>query len=209
MSTDVPKRRLRAPARRVLVVEAALEEFAARGYEGASMRRIGRAAGVSRTVLYDHFESKRALFAALVEAKQADLLSHLQEAMSGDAPTEDRMRAAADAFFGFAEREPSAWRLLFPAHAPVDPGAAADHRRLRAEANRLLAAMFAPNARRAGIDPAGPVGQAVFALQSSALRGAVRWWHAHPTVTREELVTATMALLWTGIGGLERERAVG
>jgi dTDP-4-dehydrorhamnose 3,5-epimerase-like enzyme len=48
------------------------------------------------------------------------------------------------------------------------------------------------------------VGQAIFVLQQSALHGIVRWWHAHPKVTREQLVTAVMGLMWTGIGGLER-----
>ena len=204
MPTEATKRRLRAPQRRTLIVQAALEEFASHGYEGASMGRIGTAAGVSRTVLYDHFADKRALFGALLADTHEALLAHLRERIAADAPMEERMRAAVDAFFAFAEAEPSAWRLLFPEHAPVDPDVAADHRRRRAESNRLLAALIAPDARRAGIEPASAVGQAIFALQQSALHGAVRWWHAHPDVEREQLVTAAMALLWTGIGGLER-----
>jgi AcrR family transcriptional regulator len=206
VSTDAPKRRLRAPARRALIVDAALEEFAAHGYERASMGRIARHAGVTRTVLYDHFPSKRALFVALLEDKHASLLAHLRDAILAEAPTEERMHASIDAFFAFAEREPLAWLLLFPNHAPVDPEAAADHRRLWSEANRLLAGMLAPDARRAGLDPRSPVGQAVFAIQQAALRGAVRWWHAHPDVTRAELVEAAMALLWTGVSGLEDAR---
>lgn len=200
MSTDAPKRRLHAAARRALIVDAALEEFAAHGYEGASMRSIGSRAGVTRTVLYDHFPSKRALFAALLEAKHADLLAHLRAALVGDAPAPERMRASLHAFFAFAEREPIAWRLLFPDRPPVDPDAAADHRRVRSEATRVLAAMLAPEARRAGVDPQSAVGQAIFALQQAALRGAVGWWHAHPDVTRDQLVEAAMALLWTGLG---------
>jgi AcrR family transcriptional regulator len=193
-----------AAERRALIVSAALEEFGAHGYEGSSMGRIGAAAGVSRTVLYDHFPHKRALFAALLKETHAALLAHLRERIAADAPMQERMRAAIDAFFAFAETQPSAWRLLFPDHAPVNPAVAADHRRQRAASNRLLADLIAPDAKRAGIEPASPVGQAIFALQQSALHGAVRWWHAHPRVTREQLVTAAMGLLWTGIGGLER-----
>jgi AcrR family transcriptional regulator len=204
MSTTAPKRRLRAPARRALIVEAALEEFATRGYEAASMGRIGRAAGVTRTVLYDHFPSKRALFVALLNAKQSALMKHLRDARVAEASMEERMRATIDAFFAFAEREPLAWRLLHPERPPADPEAAADQRRCRREANRLLAAMLAPDARRAGLDPKSPVGQAVFALQQSALHGAVRWWHSHPEVPRDELTTAAMHALWTGLGGLEQ-----
>ena len=204
MATDTTKRRLRAPQRRSLIVQAALEEFARHGYEGASMGRIGAAAGVSRTVLYDHFPHKRALFGALLHDTHAELLAHLRERIAVDAPLQERMRSATDAFFQFAETQPSAWRLLFPDHAPVDADVAADHHREGEQANRLLAAMLAPDAKRAGIEPTSTVGEAIFAIQQSALHGAVRWWHAHPDVAREELVTAAMGLMWTGIGGLER-----
>jgi AcrR family transcriptional regulator len=168
------------------------------------MRRIGAAADVARAVLYDHFPSKRALFAALLDAEQAELLSHLRAAIVADAATEQRMRATLDAFFAFAEGQPEAWRLLFPDRAPADPGAAEEHRRHRAESNRVLAGLLAPDAQRAGIDPAAPVAQAVFALQQAAVRGAVRWWRAHPEVTRADLVEAAMTALWTGVEGLER-----
>lgn len=209
VTVQAPRRRLPAAERRALIVDAALREFAEHGYDGASMGRIGRDAGVSRSVLYDYFVSKRALFSALLKETHAALLAHLRERIVADAPMEQRMRAAIDALFGFAEDQPAAWMLLFPEHAPIDPQVAADHRRERAASNRLLAELIAPDARRAGIEPSSAVGQAVFALQQSALHGAVRWWRAHPEATREQLVSAAMALMWTGIGGLEREETSG
>ena len=184
-------------------MDAALAEFAEHGYDDASMGRIGRAAGVTRTVLYDHFPSKRALFDALLADQQAAFVAEMRNARDPDAALRDRMRATMEAFFVFAEREPLAWRLLYPERPPVDPEAAADHRRHRAAANRLMAEMLAPDARRAGMDPGSPVAQAVWALQQSALHGAVRWWHAHPDVPRDELTAAAMNALWTGVGGLE------
>lgn len=204
MPTHAPKRRIPAPARRALILDAALEEFAAHGYEGASMGRIATAAGVTRPVLYDHFDSKRELFAAVLEAKHAELLSHMRDAIVADAPLEQRMRATIDAYLAFAEREPMAWGLLFPAHEPVDRDAAADFRRRRTASNRLLAEMLAPDARRAGLDPASAVGQAMFALQTAALHGLVLWWRSHPKAKREDLVQAAMDLMWTGIDGLGR-----
>jgi AcrR family transcriptional regulator len=204
---DPPKQRLRASARRDLIVAAALEEFAGNGYDAASMGRIGAAAGVSRTVLYDHFPSKRALFGALLHETHATLLSHLRATITAEAPMEERIGATIDAYLAFAEREPLAWKLLFPDHAPMDPEVAADHRRCRAESNRLFAELLAPDAKRAGIEPHSNVGQVVFAIHQAALRGVVRWWQAHPDVPRDELVEAAMAALWTGLGGLERGEA--
>jgi AcrR family transcriptional regulator len=203
-SIHTPRRRLPAAARRGLILDAALDEFAVHGYEGASMGRIGRAAGVSRTVLYDHFRSKRELFSTLLTSKHTRLLSHMREALQADAPMEQRMRGCADSFFAFAEREPTAWRLLFPERPPADADVAAEYQRLRGESNRLLAELIAPDARRAGIDPQSKVGEAMFALHQAALHGIVHWWHAHPSVSREELVEAAMQTLWMGFGGLKR-----
>jgi AcrR family transcriptional regulator len=204
MSTRVPKSRLSAQKRRDLIVEAALAEFAARGYEAASMGRIATAAGISRTVLYDHFPSKRALFAVLLGDQHVRLLEHLQTAMVADAPSQARIRATVDAFFEFAETEPLAWRLLFPDHPPHDADVAADHRHCRSESNRLLARMLQPDAVQAGIDPGSRLGAAVFAINQEALHGAVRWWQAHPRVDRDELVQAAMVALWHGLGGSAR-----
>ena len=204
MATE-PRRRLPSAERRRLIVDAALREFAEHGFDTASMGRVAQAAGITRAVLYDHFPSKRALFVTLLEGKQAELLAHLRAAIVAEAPTRERMRATLDAFLAFAEREPLAWRLLFPERAPADREAAGDHRRHRAESNRLLAELLAPDAQRAGIDPASPVAQAMFALQQAALRGVVRWWQAHPEVDRADVLEAAMTALWTGVEGLERQ----
>ena len=199
MVTEVRKRRIPASARRALLVDAALREFSSHGYEGASLGRIAKDAGVTRTVLYDHFPSKRALFDALLEAKHDQLLCHLEEAMARGAPSAQRIRAMLDAFLAFAEQEPEAWRLLYPEHAPVDAEVAADHRRLHRQASRLLGSMLAPDARRAGLDPSSTVARAIFALQQSALEGLVRWWYAHPRVKREQVLDAALRALWSGI----------
>lgn len=192
-----------AAQRRELIVDAALGEFAENGYENASMGRIAAAAGIARTVLYDHFLSKQALFVALLEAKQADLIGHLHEAIVAEAPMRDRMRRGFDAFFRFAEHEPAAWRLLYPDHGPVDPQVSSELRRLRSEANRLIAEMLAPDARRRGLDQASPVAQGMFAAQMAAIEGLTRWWYAHPEVSREALVEAAEAALWDGLSALE------
>ena len=198
------KTRLRAPERRSLIVDAALEEFAERGYEAASMGRIAEAAGVSRTVLYDHFPAKQALYISLLRDQHAALLAHLRASLVSEGTMESRMRATYDAYFGFAEEHPLALRVLFPDNPPVDPDVAGEQRRCRVEANRLLAGLLEGDARRAGIDPASDVGRVVFLIHLEALHGVARWWDAHPTVPRSELVEGTMTALWTGLGVAER-----
>jgi AcrR family transcriptional regulator len=198
------RQRLPAYERRGMITRAALQEFARAGYDAASMGRIAAAAGVGRSVLYDHFPSKQALFEAVLAATAARLLEHLRTTITAAAPMRERMAATFDAYLAFAQGEHDAFSLLYPDHPPVDPAVAASHRRLRSETNRLLAELLAPDARRAGIEPDSRVGQIVYALHQAALREAVRWWDSHPDVERSELVAGLMAALWDGLGGRAR-----
>jgi AcrR family transcriptional regulator len=203
MATDAPKSRLPGSQRRELVIEAALAEFAEIGYEAASVGRIARAAGVARTVLYDHFPSKLALFTELLATEGEVLLAYMSAALESAGSVEDRWRATFDAFFRFVEDQPLAWRLLYPTRPPLDPEAAAASRRARSESNRVMARLLAADARRAGLEPDTVAARAVFAMHRDALTGAARWWQAHPGVERIEIVEAAMAALWTGFGGLQ------
>jgi AcrR family transcriptional regulator len=203
MATGAPKSRIPGAQRRELVIDSALAEFAAIGYEAASIGRIATAAGVSRTVLYDHFPSKLALFTDLLATEQQELLAYLSDALESEGSTEQRWRATFDAFFRFYEAHPLAWRLLYPSRPPLDSDAAREYRRARSESNRVMADLLAADARRAGLDPQSVPARAVFAMHRDALVAAVRWWQAHPAVSRTELVEAAMAALWTGFGGLQ------
>lgn len=54
------------PAKRLQILEGARRIFRARGFDGASMADIAKAAGVSKGTLYVYFESKEELFKELV-----------------------------------------------------------------------------------------------------------------------------------------------
>lgn len=49
------------------IIETALELFSQRGYDGVSVRDIAKAVGVRESSLYNHFESKRAIFDGIVD----------------------------------------------------------------------------------------------------------------------------------------------
>ena len=53
--------------KRASIVKAAVEEFRNRGFYTASMNRIAELAEVSKRTLYRHFDSKEALFDAIIE----------------------------------------------------------------------------------------------------------------------------------------------
>ena len=64
-----PARRRLAPAERTpQILAAALEEFAERGYAGASMAAVAARAGVTKGLIYHYFPGKADLFKAVVRS---------------------------------------------------------------------------------------------------------------------------------------------
>ncbi|MBN3858428.1 MULTISPECIES: TetR/AcrR family transcriptional regulator [unclassified Paraburkholderia] len=63
-STATPQRL--TDRKRAAILEAAIEEFLAAGYDATSMDRIAARASVSKRTVYNHFPSKEALFAAIM-----------------------------------------------------------------------------------------------------------------------------------------------
>ena len=96
-----PRWRRRAEARPEEILEAALEEFVARGFEAARMEDIAKRAGLSKAAIYLYFPSKVALLEALIEAKVGPLAANVQQIAAmgaGDPLTALRMMATAAAF---------------------------------------------------------------------------------------------------------------
>lgn len=80
-----------APARltdrkRAAIVEAAVAEFRQSGYEATSMDRVAASAGVSKRTVYNHFPSKEALFAEILEQLWERSLDGLDLAYRADKP---------------------------------------------------------------------------------------------------------------------------
>lgn len=55
--------------RRSSIVEAAIKLFAEKGFRGTTTRELAAAVGVTEPILYEHFKTKRDLYAAIIESK--------------------------------------------------------------------------------------------------------------------------------------------
>jgi AcrR family transcriptional regulator len=102
-----PVRRLDRRARRAQLVGAATGVFASKGFAAAGLDEIAAAAGVSKAILYRHFESKTDLYRAVLERARARLGEHVTEvpgAFTG---------ASIDGLVQAASADPDAFRLLF------------------------------------------------------------------------------------------------
>ena len=78
---------------RRLLLDAAAAEFARKGLEDANINEISLAAGFAKGTVYNHFDSKEALFLAVVE-EACELAAAGAREVSADAPTRERLRAA-------------------------------------------------------------------------------------------------------------------
>src|SRR5438445_9304533 len=70
-------------ARREEILDAALEEFAERGYHGASTEDIARRAGISQPYVFRLFGTKKELFRAVVARCFRETLEMFQRAAEG------------------------------------------------------------------------------------------------------------------------------
>jgi AcrR family transcriptional regulator len=114
-STGVPRRRLTAERRRRQLIDVALESFATNGFNETTMEDIATAAGVTKPLLYQHFESKRALYLELIDDVAARLIGALAVAATTESRTRRQVEAGFEAYFRFTIENQSAVRMLFDA----------------------------------------------------------------------------------------------
>lgn len=129
-----PITRMRADERRSQVLEAALPVFARHGYEGTSTEDVAKAAGISQPYLFRLFETKRALFVALVEQGFARVGTAFSEAAAGRTG-EEALEAMGTAYLTMlADRD----LLLMQLHAY----AACDNPEIRTATRRAFSQLW-------------------------------------------------------------------
>jgi len=137
VGAPVPVRRLRRAERREQILTAATKAFARAGFAATSLDDIAAAAGISRAILYRHFDSKTDLYRAVLDRACA----RLAEATG----TGNYTAASIDALVGAAAADPAGFRLLFR-HAAREPEFRTEMDRFRegmvAVARRELAQMI-------------------------------------------------------------------
>jgi AcrR family transcriptional regulator len=67
------KTRMPGQERREAIVEAAKNLFAQRGFRGTTTRELAAAVGVTEPVLYQHFQTKRELYTAIIDQKSQEV----------------------------------------------------------------------------------------------------------------------------------------
>lgn len=96
MSSDpeAPSPRL-TDLKREAIVQAAVAEFRACGFDGTSVDKVAATAGVSKRTLYNHFPSKAELFTEILRQLWTRSAAQLQLAYQPDVPVREQLMALA------------------------------------------------------------------------------------------------------------------
>jgi AcrR family transcriptional regulator len=87
-----------APARRKAILDAALEEFAARGFADARLDDVARRAQVAKGTIYLYFRDKESLFQELVRAMLSPLIGVIESAALHELPIRTLIELIVDIF---------------------------------------------------------------------------------------------------------------
>jgi AcrR family transcriptional regulator len=206
-SNSRPRKRLTAEQRRAAILAAALAVFADNGYHSSSIDDIARAAGISKALIYEHFESKQELYASLLDQEADELFARLASAVAGvqDAGA-PRLETGLDAFFGFVEERREAWRMLFRENSDREAAARLD--RVVAQVTEVVAALIAQDPGSHAVEQdAAQRGQAIRMLAQllvGSVQSIANWWDDHRDVPRERVVEVVMDFAWVGLKGLTK-----
>ena len=189
--------------RRETLARAASELFAARGYDHVTIDEVAARAGVTKVIVYRHFGSKKDLYLTLLAAHRDELLGTLGEGMRVELPLPERVAAAADAWFGYVQAHPFAWKMLFQ-DVTGDADIKAFHAGMRVTAREVIVSLLSAESSleldQAMIEPTAE-------LLRSAMTGLALWWLDHQEAERATLVQTIMQTTWQGLSSSTRARS--
>jgi AcrR family transcriptional regulator len=116
-----PGRRLTAGERRDQLFDVALSLFAERGYAATTMDDIAEAAGVTKPLVYQHFDSKRALYLELMESVSRKVIDAITSSTARADGPRQQVELGFAAYFELVVGNEDAFRLLYGRDAPDDP----------------------------------------------------------------------------------------
>ena len=140
--------RLPASARREQILDVSVQVFARNGFHSTSMNDVAEAAGVTKPVLYQHFDSKQDLYLALLDEAGNRLRLAVSKAVAGAANGKEQTEMGFRAYFRWVADDHDAFLLLFGSRASRDEESTAAIRRITAETAHAVAPLIA-----ADIDP--------------------------------------------------------
>jgi AcrR family transcriptional regulator len=126
------------------ILDAARDEFGERGFAESSIVGITQRAGVALGTFYTYFDSKEALFQALVRDMSEQVRDHVAPVLKQSTGALDGERRALESFLWFARQHRHVYRIIDEAEF-VDPDAYREH--YETTAMRIAARLIAGRER--------------------------------------------------------------
>lgn len=108
------------PDRRRQILDMALISFSASGYHNTSMNDIADALAITKPVVYQYFDSKRALYLELLHDVSQDLISTVTGAIARANEPREQTEQGLIAYFRWVADHREAFALLFESSERVD-----------------------------------------------------------------------------------------
>jgi AcrR family transcriptional regulator len=137
------KTRPPAPGTRDRILAAAMEEFAARGFDGAKVDRIAQHARLNKAMLYYHFHNKAALFLEILRGQFGAVADAVESVRSAGGSPEHQLLSFTETIARQALARPHfphMWlREIADGGRHVDASVIAEFRRVLATLGAILA----------------------------------------------------------------------
>ncbi|MBH5321942.1 TetR/AcrR family transcriptional regulator [Aurantiacibacter sediminis] len=177
------------------LLDAAAKEFGEKGFHEASISGITRRAGTALGSFYTYFESKDAIFRALVNDMSAQVASHAREGVEGKSDPFEIEQAALRAFLEFASDNKEIYRIIDEAEF-VDPKSFRQH--YETTAARILDRL--KNGEASGSFREGMEEPHAWALMGMNVFLGLRYAVWSDTTDAERIASVANTMLRSGIG---------
>lgn len=185
--------RLTADARREQILDVAVDVFGRSGYYGASMNDIAEAAGVTKPVLYQHFDSKSDLYRALLGAVGDRMLDAIAKAAAEATDGKSLTHQGFQAYFRWVAHRHDEFMLLFGGSARHDAEFSEQIQQITNDAAAAIAPLIAVD-----IDPdhRDTLAHALVGLAEGASRRLIGLGQDFDP---DEVAREVSALAWAGL----------
>jgi AcrR family transcriptional regulator len=164
------------------------------------MDDIADRAGVSKPVLYQHFQSKLELYLALLDQSVDELVATVRDALRSTSDNKQRVAATFSAYFEYVESEGQAFRLVFESDLSNEAAVRDRLERGQQECAEMISQMVRQDAGLAD-DEAHLLSVGMVGLAQVTARYWLSTGGHIPRETAEQLVAR---LAWRGISGWPR-----
>lgn len=192
------ERRTRREGRRAEMVQAAMQAVRRHG-PGVSVADIAAEAGITKPVLYRHFDDRADLHRAVGYAAAELLMGRMAPELARASDEVERVRAVVDAFLAGIEDEPQLWR--FVVHNPGERATGAEIvDDVRSSIVQILATLIGDRLRALKADSGGAEAWAHGLV--GMVQSAGDWWLERRTMSRAALTDYLTILIWGGLSGV-------